>query len=127
MATKKSPRDVEAIGPSQDGVQGFGGGVNPPNPQDAIFSGPIPLRTSPGMTTRRPFSEPTRPPLHYNDGTGPDESVTSRRPNTIGPLGDSHSDMDHHENRPIQGEDRQPYSKGTDDSRTTNGVEIRGS
>ena len=116
----------QSIGPTIDSDEGFSPTADPVNPQDRLFNGPVPMVSSPGMTTRRPFSEPTRPPLHYNDGTGPDERVTSRRPNTIGPLGNAAALADHHEDTPIQGTDKNKYSAGPNDGRTLNGVEIRG-
>lgn len=127
MASKKAKSDTEAVGPTQDGQGGYGPTVNPPNPQDRIFSGPLPTISSPGMTTRRPFSEVTRPPLHYSDGGGPDESdVTSRRPMVYAPTDNRELTLDHCEDRPAAGIDPNKYSTGPDNSRTTNGVEIRG-
>lgn len=114
---------LEAQGPSQ----GEASGALPSNPSDAIFQGrSLPLMTAQAQTMRRPFSEPTRPPLHYSDGAGPSEGVTSRRPAMTGPPGNVGAQIDHAELRPIQGVDKQPYSSGSNTGMTTNGVEIRG-
>lgn len=115
MATK-SPRNVEAVGPTQTA------GGDPPNPQDRLFAGALPTYVPPQTTVRRPFTEPVRPPLHYADGPGPDEAVTSRQAPPA-PLDDSHSVLDHKELRPIQGKSVGIVPNTT---HTTNGIEIRG-
>lgn len=120
---KKSISNLEAKGPTQ-GEGGYNPSALPSNPSDAIFQGgSLPTIAPQMMTLRRPFSEATRPPLHYLDGPGPDEAVTSRSPHATPILGNAHSDLDHCEERPIQG---QPVRVDPDTSRTTNGVEIRG-
>lgn len=124
MASKKNNQTSEAIGPAQDGQRGYNPTANPPNPQDRIFSGPLPTINPQAQTVRRPFSEPVRPPLHYSDGGGPDESdVTSRRPMVYAPLGDQASASDHCEDRPATGNGPGPVPNTT---HTTNGVVIRG-
>lgn len=131
MATKKPQAtkgdSLEAKGPAQDGQNGFDPTSNPVNPSDRIFLGsPLPMISAQVQGMRRPFREPVRPPLHYSDGGGPDEAVTSRRPPTQAALGGIHLEVDHKESRPIQGEDANKYANGPDDGYTTNGVEIRG-
>ncbi len=128
MADKRPPKrpNGQSIGPSMDSDEGFDPRPDPVNPQDRLFAGALPTVMPQAVTLRRPFNEPTRPPLHYSDGGGPDESVTSRRPNTIAPLGNDAALADHHEDRPLPGSDKNKYSKGPDDGYTTNGVEIRG-
>lgn len=124
VASRKSRLDVEAIGPAQDGQRGNDPTANPPNPQDALFSGPLPLLPSPAQTLRRPFSEVTRPPLHYSDGGGPDESdVTSRRPMVYAPTDNSKLTTDHCEDRPPTGNGPGPVPNTV---HTTNGQVIRG-
>lgn len=80
MATSKtkSSKNIEAIGPSQSGMTGYdtGGGADPVNPQDRLFSGAIPVIQATSVTGRLPFSCPTRNPLHYLEGPGCDEVVT---------------------------------------------------
>lgn len=110
-------KDLEKIGPSQTA------GGDPPNPQDRLFSGALPIKTPAQVSLRRPFSEPTRPPLHYSDGPGPDEGVTSRRPAVAPNLG-YQAAQDAREERPLQGKDLGQVPNTT---HTTNGVVIRGS
>lgn len=114
--------------PTEDGQSGYGpGGANPPNPSDAIIAmSPLPTRMPDALTRTRPFSEATRSPLHYSDGPGTDENVTSRRPILKGLIGNSHSDGDHAEVLPELGQDHNRYSSNPDESKTTNGVEIYG-
>jgi hypothetical protein len=125
---KAAKNDYEAIGPAESGFSGYGAdGANPVNPSDAIFMGRPMTTVMPSATvTSRPFREATRSPLHYNDGPGTDENVTSRRPPLYGLLGNSHSDLDHEEVLPIQGVDHQPYSHGSNVSTTLNGADIYG-
>ena len=122
MAGKSKPN--EAKGPAQDGQRGYNPSPNPPNPSDDIFMGSrLTMVPAQQQTLRRPFSEATRPPLHYLDGPGPDETTTSRSP-VVQPIpGDSHSNLDHAELRPIQG---QPVRVDPNTAYTSNGVEIRG-
>lgn len=120
-------QQTETQGESQPGTSGYGDGSTPPNPSDAIFLGrALPIIPPQDTVGRRAFNEPVRPPLHYDEGAGPDESTTSRRPAYVGPLGETAKLIDHTELRPMPGVDKQPYSHGPDDSRTTNGVQIRG-
>lgn len=98
---------LETRGPSMqaDGL--------PPNPSDAIFQGrALPIRQAQTQTMRRPFSEVTKSPLHFDEGRGTDERVSSRRPGAS--PGAS------------QGEDQNKYSHGPNVGKTLNGVEIRG-
>lgn len=128
MAKKTTKNDqVEYQGESQSGESGYGSVANPPNPSDAIFLGRS-LMTVPAqdVTGRRDFAEPVRPPLHYSDGCGPDERVSSRRPAIQGDLGDVSLELDHYNFTPPQGVDKQPYSHGDNPAYTSNGVEIRG-
>lgn len=52
----------------------------PLNPSDHIVDGsmPLPILLPQAQTMRRPFTEPTRPPMHFLDGPGPDEIVSGR-------------------------------------------------
>jgi hypothetical protein len=43
------------------------------NPADALRLGPIPIKTLPQATIRRPFSFPTKPSLHRNEGLSMDQ------------------------------------------------------
>ena len=121
----KSKTVGERPGPTV-AIGGFAAGILPPNPSDAILAGrELPLRLADGVTGRRPFSEPTKAPLHYNDGPGPEEIVSSRR--TQPPLAtllghEDHFDADAHR----FGEDANKYSKGANDGRTLGGAEIYG-
>jgi hypothetical protein len=55
MAKSKQPKSV--IGPTQ------APSPEPSNPADALRLGPIPVKTSPQQTLRRPFRFPTKPAL----------------------------------------------------------------
>jgi hypothetical protein len=134
MAKKssKSPtlqsREIEQIGPTESGYEGFGSdGVNPSNPSDAIFQGAI-LITIPAqeVVQRRSFQEATRSPLHYLEGPGTDETVTSRSPRSAPITGNLHSDFDHAELRPLPGPDTHQYGASPDDAYTKNGALIYG-
>lgn len=127
MAAKRQLPTLQGIGPSESGQGGFGPVTNPPNPSDAIVYGAkLPVVMPVDMTQRRDFSEATRPPLHYLDGPGPDEGVTSRLVPPA-PRGDSHKwAMDNFEKRPIQGPDNSRYTGGPNQDKTSQGVEIRG-
>lgn len=133
MAKAKTPpkaakRDYEFIGPSESGYTGFGeDGVNPTNPSDAIFEGsPIPVIPAQETVMRRSFQEATRSPLHYLDGLGTDEVVTSRSPRSAPIPGNLHSDLDHAELRPLPGPDKHQYSASLDAAYTKNGALIYG-
>jgi hypothetical protein len=39
------------------------------------------------LTGRRPFTMPTRPPLHFRDGCGPEQSVSNGEDLEQGPYG----------------------------------------
>lgn len=122
-----TPRDYEAIGPTQSGNGGYGPGKLPMNPSDQIFSGSqLPIRMPEALTMRRTFNEATRSPLHYNDGPGTDEVVTSRRPNMPPLLGNDHAMGDHFEDRPMPGFDHNLYAARDDNSKTLNGADIYG-
>ena len=127
-SNKQTPRDYEAIGPAQSGYAGYGPqGADPANPSDTIFSGrSLPIRQPEAVTLRRAFNEPTRSPLHYNEGPGTDENVTSRSPKLTAPHGDVTLTLDHDDVRPIQGTDPNRYSTQPDDAYTTNGALIYG-
>lgn len=122
---KTSRTKGEKPGPTQS-VGGYGATSLPPNPSDAILAGrPLPLVDAEYSTLRRPFTCPTRNPMHYNDGPGTDEVVTSRR--TQPPLSTllghkDHEDLAEH----LFGEDSNKYSGGPDDGVTSNGVPIYG-
>ncbi len=110
----------EAIGPAQ------GGAGNPVNPSEQIFLGsPLPILQPQSLTGRRAFSLQTKNPLHYDEGPGTDETVTSRRPAVLPLLGELDSDHTDYLSHDF-GEDPNKYSSGQNDSTTTNGVEIRG-
>ena len=106
---------VETQGPvNEDG--GWGATALPTNPSDEIFQGrALPLRLPEEMTVSRPFSIPTKPPLHFNEGLdGAAEVVTSRTvkgENAGAPAG----------------EDKNKYSGNPNDAYTSNGVIIYGS
>ena len=102
-------------------VGGYAASALPPNPSDTIIGGgPLPLMLAQETTMRRPFKEVTHTPLHYNDGPGPDEQVTSRRTFPALVLGPEHRD-----NPPV-GNDPNRYSAGENSATTLRGVEIRG-
>lgn len=118
---------LEAKGPAQDGQRGY----NPQaNPSDQIFQGSqLPLVSEQAQTLRRPFTLPVRSPLHYNEGPGTDEVVTSRRPMVPAIQGNLPLDMDHGDYRPegFFGVDKvKEGNKKPGDGYTSNGVEIRG-
>lgn len=118
MATKKSSTaSLGGIGPSQSGVDGYGGGMDPVNPQDRLFNGALGTMIPPGMTERRPFSMVTRNPLHYLEGPGCDEVVTV--PNRKFPR-----DIDLQEAAGQPG--REGATGGPNDPKTLNGAEIYG-
>lgn len=127
-SSKMTPRDYEAIGPSESGYEGFGPeGANPSNPSDAIFMGrTLPMVMPVAVTARRDFNEPVRTPLHFDEGPGTDENVTSRRPKMTAPHGNITLTLDHDDVRPIQGYDHNLYSHQPDVSVTENGVPIYG-
>ena len=108
------------------GVGGFGASTLPPNRSNAIVEGaPLPLMHSDSLTRCVPFTLTTKNPLHYNDGPGTDEVVTSRRtsPPIETLLGHpDHQDLLEHSFGP----DHNKYSAGPDDEYTLNGVCIRG-
>lgn len=76
---------------------------------------------------RRDFYEPVRNPLHYLDGPGTDEVVTSRRFPLPQIQGQMHSRLDHMDyDEDCFGEDPNKYSQGSNEGMTTNGQPIRG-
>lgn len=119
--------------PPQTGYGGNneGGGAQPPNPSDAIMMGaPLPMIRAEASVLRRSFTDPIRPPLHYTDGSGPDEVVTSRRPVPPKQLGSTESDRDHTDQ---DADSFGPQSRsggrgrdGADSDKTTNGTPIYG-
>lgn len=118
MAKKKSStQSLEAIGPSQSGEGGFGGGSDPMNPQDRLFSGALGTMVPPDLTQRRPFSMTTRNPLHYLEGPGTDEVVTV-------PQRKFPRDIDLMESAGQPGREGGP--SGPNDPKTLNGAEIYG-
>lgn len=132
--TGKPPSGLEWQGPSAED-QGYGPGILPSNPSDEIFQGrALPIIPPTNTTARRDFTQPTRSPLHYNDGPGTDEVVTSRRSSDNGQIDGSiasnahamtdHKDYDDQARR--YGTNKQPYSHGSNVSTTLHGVEIRG-
>ena len=126
--SKQSPRNYEAVGPTESGYERYGPeGANPPNRSDDIFFGSsLPILAPAAVVVCRPFKEATRSPLHYEDGPGTDELVTSRKPVTQPLLGNVHADLDHAELRPMPGYDHNLYSSQPDDEHTTNGALIYG-
>jgi len=126
MANKRSSTRTagEPAGPTEQG--GFGAGTLPPNPSDAIRGGAaLPLMLPDAMTMCRPFTQVTKNPLHYTDGPGTDEIVTSRRtmPAIEHILGKpDHIALDEHQ----YGEDPHQYSHGPNDEFTSAGAWIRG-
>lgn len=107
-------------------------GRQPENRSDQIMLGVLTLPVihmqvgEPDQPMRRAFREPVRPPLFYNEGAGPDEAVTSRRPIIPGLMDAISREIDHDELRPIQGVNKQPYALGSNDEHTLNGEWIRG-
>ena len=127
MAKKR----VSTAEPVDGGYEGGSTGRIPENRSDDIIMGmPLPMVYTavggPDTPLRRDFNEPTRNPLHFNDGPGTDENVTSRRPKMTAAHGNVHLTVDHDDVRPIQGENKQPYSAGEDEERTLNGAVIYG-
>lgn len=120
----KKSNTTRVLGPSMSG--GYGANTLPPNPSDMMMEGKaIPIRPPQDQVTRRSFSIPTKPPMHYNDGCGPDEVVTSRRTNT--PIDTLLGHQDHCDKLEHSfGQNPNHYSDGPDDATTTNGVDIYG-
>lgn len=76
MAQKGFARDSQRQTPGP--TQAPGSGL-PANPSDEIYAGrPLPIIPPQAEVMRRPFSEPTRNPLHYLSGPGTDEIVSGR-------------------------------------------------
>jgi hypothetical protein len=125
MAKQRNTVTQSGAGGNQSG----GIGRIPENRSDDIIMGAtLPMRFAPvpnPADIRRAFKEPTRAPLHYYDGPGPDEVVTARKIPPA-PLLDGHKwAADNFELRPDAGPDNAHYS-GDGASTTSNGVEIRG-
>ena len=68
--SKAAPVYISVISPAP-----LRGGTfkDPSNPGDDLRHGPIPVKSTPDMTIRRPFSFPTKPTLHRNEGLSMDQ------------------------------------------------------
>lgn len=70
-AMQHTPGPTQAPGTDGDSI---------PNRSDMIVEGKLAIPVIPAQAEvmRRPFSEPTKPPMHRADGPGPDEIVSGR-------------------------------------------------
>ena len=131
MASSKSkaPRS-SGTSPQLPGPTQAAGGYNPSrlpeNRSDEIIAGAaLPLLMPAYASARRSFSCPTRNPMHYNDGPGTDEVVTSRR--TQPPLATLLGHRDHEDLAEGKfGVDKNKYFAGPNDCCTLGGAEIYG-
>lgn len=118
-----------------DADEGYNPSGLPSNPSDEIFQGrALPIIPAQDVTGRRDFTIPTKPTLHHADGLdGAAEVVTTNERRFNAGLTDSppypgsqRDDDDHANYGAPTGVNKQPYSAGSNTSKTLNGVEIYG-